>query len=90
MPYRHKEIKKVYWTIGEVAEELGEQTSVLRFWEVEFKKHLNFKRVNGIERKYDLMTRLKMAYIWKLMRVEKYTLDGARRQIELFGFEKEY
>jgi DNA-binding transcriptional MerR regulator len=32
MPYKEKEIEKLYWTIGEIAEELGVQTSKVRFW----------------------------------------------------------
>lgn len=30
--YKPHEPKKVYWTIGEVAKELGEYTSCIRFW----------------------------------------------------------
>ena len=36
MPYKEKEIEKVYFTIGEVAEEFNVATSLIRFWETEF------------------------------------------------------
>ena len=36
MPYKEKEIQKKYFTIGEVADELGVATSLIRFWEGEF------------------------------------------------------
>lgn len=31
------EIGKVYWSIGEIAEELGINTSKIRFWEMQFR-----------------------------------------------------
>ena len=36
VPYKEKEIEKKYYTIGEVADELGVATSLIRFWEGEF------------------------------------------------------
>ena len=36
MPYKEKEIEKKYYTIGEVADDLGVATSLIRFWEGEF------------------------------------------------------
>ena len=51
MPYKPKPIEKKYFTIGEVAKELGVATSLIRFWETQFdfikpKKNLsvNWKR----------------------------------------------
>jgi DNA-binding transcriptional MerR regulator len=37
MPYKEKEIVKRYFTIAEVAKILNVNTSLLRFWENEFK-----------------------------------------------------
>ena len=36
VPYKEKEIEKRYYTIGEVADDLGVATSLIRFWESEF------------------------------------------------------
>jgi transposase-like protein len=36
MPYKEKPIIKKYFTIGEVAKELGVATSLIRFWETQF------------------------------------------------------
>ena len=36
MPYKEREITKKYFTIGEVAEKLEVNTSLIRFWESEF------------------------------------------------------
>lgn len=36
MPYKEKEIHKVYWSIGEVAKMVHRATSAIRYWELEF------------------------------------------------------
>ena len=36
MPYKPKEIEKLYYTMGEAAEMLNENTSLIRHWENEF------------------------------------------------------
>jgi hypothetical protein len=38
MPWKEKTIEKLYWSIGEVAEQLGVNTSLIRYWEKEFGK----------------------------------------------------
>ena len=43
MPYKEREIKKKYFTIGEVAKSLKLSTSQIRFWETEFNE-LNPKK----------------------------------------------
>ncbi|MBK7242217.1 MAG: MerR family DNA-binding transcriptional regulator, partial [Flavobacteriales bacterium] len=35
MPYKEKTIGKLYWSIGEVAEQLNVNTSLIRYWEKE-------------------------------------------------------
>lgn len=36
MPYKESEIEKMYYSIGEVANMFGVNTSLIRFWENEF------------------------------------------------------
>ena len=36
MPYKEREIQKLYYSIGEVAAMFGVNTSLIRFWEKEF------------------------------------------------------
>ena len=36
MPYKEREIKRKYFSIGEVASLLNVNTSLIRFWESEF------------------------------------------------------
>ncbi len=72
--------KKLYYTIGEVAEIVGEQPTVLRFWESEFKQIRPVKNKRGVrsytEHDIDILRR-----IHHLTRECGYTLEGAREQM---------
>ncbi|NNE70031.1 MAG: MerR family transcriptional regulator [Rhodothermales bacterium] len=74
-------ITKLYYTIGEVAALVGEETHVLRYWETEFsglkpRKNRAGNRVYTNE-DIDLVFRIR-----RLLRDDKYTLEGARQQLE--------
>lgn len=77
MPYKEKEIEKKYFTIGEVAEELGVATSLIRFWESEFDiiKPRKNRKGNRQFTKTDI-TNVKLIY--HLVKGKGYTLQGAR------------
>ena len=72
--------KKLYYTIGEVAEIVGEQPTVLRFWESEFKQIRPVKNKRGVrsytEHDIDILRR-----IHHLTRECGYTLEGARERL---------
>ncbi len=72
--------KKLYYSIGEVSELVGEPQSVLRFWETEFGSLRPVKNKRGVrsytERDIELVKR-----IHYLTRECGYTLDGAREQL---------
>ena len=51
MPLKEKTIERMYWSIGEVADTLGVNTSLLRYWEKEFGT-LRPKRTNKGDRLY--------------------------------------
>ena len=70
---------KLYYRIGEVAEYLGEEPSTLRFWEKEFKQIRPVKRNN--ERLYRPEDVALLETIQYLLREEKYTIEGAKRQL---------
>ena len=36
MPYKERKIKKKYYSIGEVSDQLNLNTSLIRYWESEF------------------------------------------------------
>jgi len=77
MPYKEKEIEKRYFTIGEVADDLGVATSLIRFWETEFDVISPKKNRKGIRQftKEDIKN---IKLIYHLVKEKGYTLNGAR------------
>ncbi|MBO6577278.1 MAG: MerR family transcriptional regulator [Rhodothermales bacterium] len=74
-------ITKLYYTIGEVGSLVGEETHVLRYWETEFPQ-LKPRKNRAGNRVYtnediDLVFRIR-----RLLREDKYTLEGARQQLD--------
>ena len=72
-----EDIKKQYYTIGEVAKELDLTTSLIRFWETEFRE-INPKKNRKGNRVYtpkDIDTLRKIRY---LLKEQKYTIKGAK------------
>ena len=71
---------KLYYSIGEVADMIGVNQSLLRFWETEFPQLKPHKHNNGIraytEKDIDLIRQ-----IFHLTKECGYTLDGARLQL---------
>ncbi|MEQ8470809.1 MAG: MerR family transcriptional regulator [Marinoscillum sp.] len=77
MPYKEKEIEKKYFTIGEVADELGVATSLIRFWEGEFDiiKPKKNRKGNRQFTKEDIKN---VRLIYYLVKEKGFTLQGAR------------
>ena len=73
-----KSIKKLYYSIGEVAELLGEEPHVLRYWEMEFKQLAPKKNRAGnrVYTEHDLEV---LHEIQRLLRIDKFTIEGARQ-----------
>ncbi len=73
---------KYLYTMGEVAEMLGESTSLVRFWANEFPKfvkpHRNAKG-NRLFTKEDVET---LKHIHVLVKVEGLTLEGAAKRLK--------
>ncbi|MEM6344936.1 MAG: MerR family transcriptional regulator [Bacteroidota bacterium] len=83
-------IPKQYYTIGEVAKELDLTTSLIRFWETEFRE-INPKKNRKGNRVYtpkDIEILRKIHY---LLKVKKYTIKGAKERIrkDQKGIEEE-
>lgn len=81
MPYRDKEVEKIYYSIGEVASRFGVNTSLIRFWEKEFdvirpKKN---KKGNRLFTKSDLEN---FERIFDLVKKQGFTLDGAKQKLK--------
>jgi len=77
VPYKEKEIEKKYFTIGEVADELGVATSLIRFWEGEFDiiKPKKNRKGNRQFTKEDIKN---VKLIYYLVKEKGFTLQGAR------------
>lgn len=77
VPYKEKEIEKRYYTIGEVADDLGVATSLIRFWETEFDVISPKKNRKG-NRQFTKDDIRKIKLIYHLVKEKGYTLNGAR------------
>ena len=78
MPYKEREITKKYFTIGEVAEKLEVNTSLIRFWEREF-DYINPKKNKKGLRKYTFSDIKKLEKVYHLLKEDKFTIDGAKK-----------
>jgi DNA-binding transcriptional MerR regulator len=84
MPYQEKQIEKKYFTIGEVAEQLGVATSLLRFWEQEFPDYIKpgrYHKAGRKNRKYTLDDIEDVKKIYYLVKTRGFTLAGARQEL---------
>ena len=81
MPYKETETVKLYYSIGEVADILDVNTSLVRFWEKEFPilKPKKNKKGNRQFTKDDL-SNLKMIY--HLVKDRGFTLQGAKEKLK--------
>jgi len=86
LPYKEKEIEKKYYSIGEVANELGVATSLIRFWEREFDIIKPKKNRKG-NRQFTKQDVSSVKLIYHLVKEKGYTLQGARDFIENGGPE---
>lgn len=75
------EITKLYYSIGEVADMFKVNASLIRFWEKEFNeiKPKKNKKGNRLFTKKDIENLQK---IYQLVKVEGYTLEGAKIQLK--------
>jgi DNA-binding transcriptional MerR regulator len=74
--------EKLYYKIGEVAEILNINTSVLRFWESQFTDLSPSKTRTG-QRLYSLRDFEQIKEIYRLLYVQKLTIAGARSRLSL-------
>ena len=77
MSHPEDSIQKQYYTIGEVAKELDLTTSLIRFWETEFRE-INPKG-NRVYTEKDIDTLKKIRY---LLKSKKYTIKGAKERLK--------
>lgn len=71
---------KIFFSISEVARHLNVNPSLIRFWEKEFPQVKPRKNARG-ERLYTKKDIQLLEEIYRLVKVEGFTLEGARRHL---------
>lgn len=81
------QIKKLYYSIGEVADLTALKAYVLRYWETEFSalKPTKNRAGNRIYKDKDIKIIFHIKY---LLYDQKYTIEGARNQLKALNFEE--
>lgn len=79
MPWYEKEVEKLYFKIGKVAEDAKVATSAIRFWEGEssWPYMLRPKRNKKGQRIYSRFQYLRILHLAELLRTGNYTVQGA-------------
>ncbi len=77
MAYKEKEIEKIYYSIGEVAEQFNVAPSLIRFWESEFEIIQPKKNRKG-NRQFTKEDIENVRTIYHLVKQKGFTLQGAK------------
>jgi DNA-binding transcriptional MerR regulator len=80
MPYKEKKVEKLFYSIGEVANMFGVNTSLIRFWEKYFDiiKPKKNKKGNRLFTKADINN---FKLIYHLVKEQRLTLEGAKKKL---------
>lgn len=81
-------IKKLYYSIGEVSQLTDLEQHVLRYWETEFPE-LSPQKNRAGRRIYTKTDIEFIARIKRLLKEDKYTIEGARKALENAGADRE-
>ena len=81
MPYKEREIKKKYYSIGEVSGQLNLNTSLIRYWESEFEVLSLKKNKKGL-RKYTEKDIEILKKIQSLLKDDGFTIEGAKKHFK--------
>ena len=73
--------EKRYYKIGEISKAFNVNSSLLRFWEKEF-KHINPKKNKKGDRMYTMDDVEKLKLIYHLVKEKGFTLDGAKNKLK--------
>ena len=74
-------MEKLYYSIGEAAQVIGESTSLVRYWTNEFDRHFKVKRSSRGDRKYTAEDIDTLKQIHYLVKTKGMTLEGAAGQL---------
>jgi DNA-binding transcriptional MerR regulator len=81
VPYKEKNIEKLYYTIGEVAEIFKVAPSLIRFWQSEF-EIINPKKNKKGNRQFTKGDIENIKIVYHLVKEKGYTLQGAKEIIK--------
>jgi len=81
MAYKEKEIEKIYYSIGEVAEMFSVAPSLIRFWESEFEIIQPKKNRKG-NRQFTKEDIDNVRTIYHLEKEKGFTLQGAKEMLK--------
>jgi DNA-binding transcriptional MerR regulator len=81
MAYKEKEIEKLYYSIGEVAEMFNVAPSLIRFWESEFDLIQPKKNRKG-NRQFTIEDINNVRTIYHLVKEKGFTLQGAKEMLK--------
>ncbi len=81
MAYKEKEIEKLYYSIGEVAEQFNVAPSLIRFWESEFEIIKPKKNRKG-NRQFTREDIENVRLIYHLVKEKGFTLQGAKEMLK--------
>ena len=81
MAYKEKEIEKLYYSIGEVAEQFNVAPSLIRFWETEF-DILQPKKNRKGNRQFTKEDIDQIRVIYHLVKEKGFTLSGAKEMLK--------
>jgi len=81
MAYKEKEIEKIYYSIGEVAEQFNVAPSLIRFWESEFELIQPKKNRKG-NRQFTKEDIENVRTIYHLVKQKGFTLQGAKEMLK--------
>jgi len=81
MPYKHKEITKLYYSISEVADMFDVNASLIRYWEKEFDVLKPKKNAKG-NRLFTQKDIDNLKLIYHLVKERGFTLDGAKNRLK--------
>jgi DNA-binding transcriptional MerR regulator len=80
VPYKEKEIEKLYYSITEVSKMFVVNSSLIRFWEKEFKE-INPKKNKKGNRLFTIKDIETFRVIFHLVKENGMTLEGARKKL---------
>ena len=80
--------EKRYYSIGEIAKAFDVNTSLLRFWEKEFKE-IQPKKKQGGARKYTFEDVTIIQKVYHLLKEKGLTIEGAKKQLKRKNLSKD-